>query len=227
MSGDTLATVSVTKTIPGQFWVAWGMRTSAGVVFDTLVKKPFSEETKRNFLFKRIGRNAELRRNWIPVALTMVQGQSQGESAFSIASLSVAESRFGFDTTVTDPLNTWFRFGFRHHGCIPTFPVRDTVTVQVTITSADDSAEVVYLRHGIGWDGRIRRRAAFELVSTTGGPGNYTRVYERKFVTELGSWFYVARFNAVVDAFSHGSIYDKAAPFDNEFWGAPYMVARY
>jgi len=228
MSGDTLATVTVTKTIPGQFWVAWGMRTNTGVVFDTLVKKPFTEETKRNFLFKRIGRNAELRRNWIPVALTMVQGQSQGASAFSIASLSVSETRFGFDTTITDPLNTWFRFGFKHgHGCIPIFPVRDTVTVQVTITSADDSAEVVYLRHGIGWDNRIRRRAPFELVSTTGGPGNYTRVYERKFTTELGTWSHVARFNAVVDAFSHGSIYDKAAPLDNEFWGAPYIVARF
>jgi hypothetical protein len=227
MSGDTLATVTVTKTIPGEFRVAWGVRTADSVVFDTLVKKPFTEETKRNILFRRIGRHPEVIRNWIPVAITMVEGKSLGASAFTIASLEVSDSHLGFDTTVTDPLATWFRFGIFRHGCIPIIPVRDSVTVRVTITSTDDSAEVVYLRHGIGWQGHIRRRVPMELVSTTGGPGNFTRVYARKFTTELGNAIIMERFNAVIDAFSHGSIYDKAAPFDNEFWGVPYIVSRF
>ncbi len=226
MSGDTLAYVGVTKTIPGEFWIGWGLRTGDSVVIDTVVKKSFTEQSRKNIVFRRIGRNEDRLKNWVPVAITMVDGKSQGTNSFAIASLEVSETAHNFDTTVTDPLSTWFRLGL-FHGSVPILPVHDTVTVRITVTSSDDSAEVVYLRHGIGWDGLERRRGALELISSTGGPGNYTRVYARTFVTALRPAVLAERFSALVDVFSRSTIFDKSAPFSNEFWGIPYIVARY
>ncbi len=225
-SGDTLALVTVTKTIPGEFWVGWGIHNLDTVILDTIVKKPFTEVSKRNIMFRRIGRHLDPRRNWIPVAITMVQGASQGSKNFSVASFELMEVSGHYDTTATDPLNTWFSLGL-FRGTRPIFPVQDSIKVRVTINSSDDSTEIVYLRHGIAGDGLERRRSRMDLVSMSGTTGNYTRVYEKTFVTGLPRFILAERFNAVIDAFSYGTIYDKAAPFANEYWGMPYIVARF
>lgn len=226
VTGDTLALVEVTKTLPGEFWVGLGTRSSDTVIIDTVIKKPFTDVSKRNLLFKRIARHEDSFRNWVPVAITMVAGKSQGTNQFSITSIEMKETRFNVDTTITNPLNTWFRLGWQH-GTVPVFPVHDSVTVLVTVTSADDSAEIVHLRHGIGGDGHNRRRTHMALISTTGGAGNYTRVYEKTFVTGLRPFIFAERCNAVVDVISHGTIYDNAAPFSNEYWGLSYIIGRF
>lgn len=225
-SGDTIATMTVSNTIPGEFWVGWGTRSLDTVIIDTVVKKPFTEVSKRKILFRRIGRHPDLHRNWMPVAMTMVEGKSQGVRNFSISSFELMESAGHFDRTVTDPLSTWFRLGMIR-GMLPIVPVRDSLKILVTISSSDDSTEIVYLRHGIGADGFGHRRGRMKLVSSTGTPGNYTRVYERTFVTRLPPFVLAARFNALVDVFSHGTVYDMVAPFSNEYWGMPYMVGRF
>lgn len=225
VSGDTIATVVLTKTLPGSFWVGWGIRTFDAFLVDTIVKKPFVETVVRKFIFRRIARHQNALRNWVPVAMTMVRGTSGGANAFAVASMEVSESAGGFSTSVTDPLATWFRLGWLT-GSIPVLPVRDSVTVRVTLQSSDADGELVYLRHGIEGSGTIRRRAMMPLVSVSGGAGSYTRVYERTFVTSLPPFVFIMRFNAVVDIFSWGTVYSLDAPFANEFWGAPYIVAR-
>ena len=224
--GDSQATVAVTKTIPGEFWIGFGTRTADSVVLDTLVKKPFTEIVKRNIIFRRVARFLDARRNWVPVAITMVQGKSEGTSDFSIASLELSESHWSYNTTITDPLNTWFRLGWLHR-TVPLFPAGDTITLKATVISTNDSAEIVYLRHGVGGDGFGRRRIRMNLVSTIGGPGNYTRVYKKQFMTRALTIGLPGRFNAVIDVFSYETIFDPAAPFSNEFWGCPYIVARH
>lgn len=226
ISGDTLATVLVTKSLPGAFWVGWGIRSLDTVYVDTIIKKPFVETVERKILFRRIGRHEEAMRNWVPVAITMVRGTSGGVNAFTVVSMEVSESIGGFDTTITDPLATWFRLGW-FHGSIPILPVRDSVTVRVTLHSSDNDPELVYLRHSIDGSGTVRRRALMPLVSATGSTGDYTRVYERTFVTGLPLFAMMMRFNAMVDVLSRGTIYSTDAPFSNEFWGAPYIVRRW
>ena len=102
ISGDTLATVLVTKSLPGAFWVGWGIRSLDTVYVDTIIKKPFVETVERKILFRRIGRHEEAMRNWVPVAITMVRGTSGGVNAFTVVSMEVSESIGGFDTTITD-----------------------------------------------------------------------------------------------------------------------------
>lgn len=228
IDGDT-AWVTITKSIPGDFRVGWGIRRPDTTIVDTVIHKPFTEVVKRIVRFKRVAHTDDPFKNWQPVAITMVDGKTENVNKFTIVSLELSDSQNPpFDATYTDPLNTWFALSLRHT-TMPVFPVDDTVKVRVIITSSDSSAEIMHLRHGIGAGRLERRRSLMHLVSTTGGPGNYTRIYERSFRTRLPNWKWAvlaARFNVVVDVISRGSVYDMAAPFSNEFWGAPYIVIR-
>ncbi len=224
MLGDTGALVLITKTFPGTFWVGFGTLAGDSVVIDTIVKKPFVEIVNRNVLFRRIGNSSDKSRNWLPVAISLAQGKSQMPAAFTIDSLEVSDITRGYDTAVTDPLSTWLHLGLLR-GSIPRFVAGDSVTVRVTLTSVDDSAEIVVLRHSVLTRGLINR-VRMRLVSATGGPGNYTRVYERTFRTSLPAILLVGRFNALVDVFSRGTINSLSAPFTNEFWASPYIVLR-
>jgi hypothetical protein len=228
--GDSSALVTITKVLPGEFWVGVGTRTLDTVIVDSIIKKPFTEVVTRKVRFIRVARTDNPLRNWVPVAITMVLGRTRPDSLknFSLSTLEI-EHIGHFDTTYTDPLNTWFRLGL-FRGSVPHFRVGDSVRVRVTLNSSDDSAEIAHLRYGIAGDGAERRRTLMHLVSTTGGPGNYTRVYQRVFISRLPSilplGILAARFNAVVDVMSWSSIYVADAPFTNEFWGTPYIVVR-
>ena len=229
-AGDSTAFVTITKTLPGEFWVGVGSRTPDTVIVARTIKKPFTEVLTRNVRFVRVAHSDNPIRNWLPVAITMVDGRTRPDSLnhFSIASLEVEQ--FGhFDTTYTDPLQTWFRLGLLH-GSIPHVRAGDSVRVRVTVNSSEGSAEIAHLRFGIAGNGAEHRRALMRLVSTTGGPGNFTRVFERTFIARLPrilpAGVLAARFNSVVDVLSYGSIYRDDAPFTNEFWGAPYIVVR-
>lgn len=225
--GDTVATVTIKKSIPGQFLVGLGTRTPDTVIVDTIIKKPFTEDVQRLVRFKRVAHTTDPFRNWVPVALTLVQGKTDTvNNKFSIVSLEISENAIPFNQTITDPLNTWFRLGI-YHTTMPVFPIGDSVDIRVTITSSDSLAEMVYLHHGIAGSHLERRRVRMPLVATSGPPGNRTRVYDRMIHVGLPTWaILAARFNATVDVFSHGSVYDNAAPFSNEFWGLPYIVVR-
>jgi hypothetical protein len=228
--GDSVALVAITKTIPGEFWVAVGQRTPDTVVVDSVIKKPFTEVVKRNVRFIRIARSDTPLRNWVPVAITMVAGKTKPDSLnhFAIASLEV-ENVGHFDTTVTDPLDTWFRLGL-FRGSVPRFRAGDSIRVTVTVNSSSDSAELSFLRHDIAGGGPDHRRSIMRLVSTTGGAGNFTRVYERSFIARFPPFLPLGvragRFNAVIDVISHGSIFTSDDPFTNEFWGSPYLLLR-
>jgi hypothetical protein len=228
--GDSSALVTITKTMPGEFLVGLGYRTIDTVVVDTVIKKPFTEVVKRKVRFIRVARTDNPLRNWVPVAISMVQGKTRPDTLnmFSVTSLEV-EAVGHFDTTYTDPLQTWFRLGL-FHGSIPHFRVGDTIKVTLTVHSASDSAEIAHLRYGIAGDGAERRRTLMRLVSTTGSAGNFDRVYQRVFVSRLPSFLppgiLAVRFNAIADVISYGSIYVNDDPFTNEFWGTPYIVVR-
>ena len=218
--GDSIAIVTITKTIPGEFWV--GIQLTDTVRVDSIIKKPFVETTTRKVQFRRVAHFREHEHNWAPVSMTLVVGKTDSINNFSIASLGFSGR---IDTTITNPLDTWFRFG-RFHGCIPVLSAGDSINVTATINSSDDSAEVVLLRHGIFGGSHGHRRIRMDLVSVSGSSGNYVRVYEKTFKSDLPLRTFTKRYNATVDVISHGSIFDDIAPFSNEFWGTPYIVKR-
>jgi hypothetical protein len=225
--GDSSALVTITKSLPGEFWVGLGTKTVDTVIVDSIIKKPFREVVKRKVRFIRVARTDNPLRNWRPVAITMVLGQTKPDSLnqFSISSMEFEVLGQPATPAYTDPLNTWFRLGL-FHGTVPELHVGDSVKVTLTVNSSEDSAEIAHLRYGIAGDDGERRRTKMRLVSNSGG----VRVYERTFVARLPrlmpSGILAARFNAIVDVFSYGSIYVNDAPFTNEYWGFPYIVVR-
>jgi hypothetical protein len=230
MEGDTAAVVTVVTTVPGDLLLAVGTRSGGSVSVDSVIQKTFSEVLTRKFRFKRIARTADPNLNWLPVAMTLMQGKPAAGSApsFNIKSVMFAASS---DTTITDPLNSWFRFGHPLHSGIPYVRVRDTVTVTVTVQSTNDSAEVVNLRHGIDGIELPRGRVIMNLEpGSTHIGGVYTRIYRRQFIARNFAVGHplisVARFSAIVDVFSYNTLHDNVAPFENECWGFPYTVIK-
>ena len=228
MSGDTLAIVTITKQVPGEFLVAWGTRpfpTSDSVVIDTIVHKPFTEVTLRKVRLKRIARGSDPLRNWVLVSITFVTSKTEGSVTFGIDSLEIRDDQIGFDSTYTNPLQTWFRFG-RFRESIPIFHAGDTVTVRLSVSGSDSLPEIVTLHHGIAGTGSLPFRERMFLVAQTGGPGNHTRIFQRKFVARLPLGALIGRFNALADVFPRRCVYLNSARYENEFWGLPYIVIR-
>ena len=216
---DSIAIATVHKIITGKFIVK-GINTTG----DTIkVEKPYTTNTYRKIRFRKIGNFADPKKNWIPVAMTLVQGQTSNTN-FGISQVEVFTSS---DTaTVTNPLTYWLRMA-PWKGGVPILQPGDTVRVRLTVTSPNDSAEYAILRHGSFpmMNKRIRQRMT--LVSQTGSAGAYTRIYEKKIIAHLPMGYAYGRFHTLVDVMSYNSINDDAAPFMNIFWGTPYVVRRW
>jgi hypothetical protein len=225
IQGDSLAFVLITKTIPGEFIVGWGIKTSDTVIVQDTIKKSFTETMQRKVIFKRTARTDNPRKNWAPIAITIVNGKTNDVNNFSIASLEISVPVRSYDTTFVDPLNHWFRLGL-FLGSIPKFLPGDSVVVKLTVTSADSSPEIVHLRHGIANGRPERGRMKMHLESTTGTLGNYVRVYTRSFRARLPMGIIATRCNIITDVLSDDTIYSTTFPFSNEFWGVPYIVIR-
>ena len=216
---DTIAIATVHKVILGKFIVK-GIATNG----DTLkVEKPYTTNTDRKIRFRKMEKFTDQKKKWIPVAMSLVQGQTANTN-FGISQIEVFISS---DTaTVTDPLTYWLRMA-PWKGGVPILQLGDTINVRLTVASPDDSAEYAILRHGSCAMMNKRARQRMALVSQTGSTGAYTRVYEKRFIAHLPMGYAYGRFHALVDVMSYYSINDDAAPFMNIFWGTPYVVRRW
>src|SRR5271169_212069 len=224
--GDSIAYVTITKTVPGDFEVAWGTRpTSDSVVIDTVIHKLFTQVIKRRVELKRIARNADPLRNWTLVAITFVTGKTVGSVTFGIDSLEITDNHVGYDSTYGSPLQSWFRFG-RYRESIPIFYAGDTVTVRLTVSGSDSLPEIVILRHDVDGSGFLSPRLHMSMISQTGVSGNHTRTFQRSFIPRLPQGALIARFNALADVFPNRCLYSKTAAYENELWGLPYIVIQ-
>ncbi|TAK55130.1 MAG: hypothetical protein EPO24_12465 [Bacteroidetes bacterium] len=221
--GDTLAVALLTKMLNGNLVIAASYSDTAHLP-DTLIRKPFHERLQRKIVFARIGTYDNPRQNWKAVAISLVEGGIVPDTLnkFDIESLAFISSS---DTaTITDPLNTWLRFGAQRDR-VPIVHRGDSILIRMTLTSADDSAEAVVIRWtGESTNNDVIARMRMRLVSTTGGPGAYERVYEMKIRAHLRLGRPFGRFNVVTDVHSWGTLNDDAQPVSNRLWGFPYDV---
>jgi hypothetical protein len=241
--GDTAAVAMITRTVPGEFLLVIGVRDTTNgadsVIVDSTIHKPFKEQFVRNVLFAYVSGAKDVYHAWVPEAITAEEGNTVPDSAngntsnaFDITSLrlsyfsSIPPYYYHDKDTITDPLSTWFRYARGIHSGVPVLFAGDTLRFDLTIQSESDSAELVYLRHGVDNTNLGGARVQMNLISSTGTAGNYTRVYQRTIIVHDPLLRSIARFSAVVDVFSHDSILDNAAPFSNEFWIFPYIIIR-
>lgn len=227
--GDSVAIATLTKHISGSLVIAASYQ-DTGHYADTILAKPFRERVQRKIRFHRVARTRLYERNWVPVAMTLVEGNIEPESVnlFTINSIEYTFP-WGKDT-ITDPLNTWLRFSRIISG-LPVLRVRDSVQLILHVTSTDADTEHAFLRYVAVDPRRLSpfpvlgvRRLRMKLVESTWNGSAYDRTYEATFYGELGSLLSIGRFHAVVDVMSHGSLFDDAKPFSNRYWGLPYIV---
>ncbi len=226
VTADSLAYVTVTKTWTGVLLISATYSDTAHTP-DTLLQKPFTTVSKKRIIFKRIGRNPVIWRNWKPVAISLIAGGTTSSSNIALVQLKLNFPNNGTPDSivVTDPLNTFLRF--KRVFDIQTKDIPDIesgrrVRLQATVVSADPDTDHVVLRYGFSPDRLHRRRIRLFLVSETFDGSNYTRVYERAFDMHVKRGV----FSAAVDATTHGTLFDDSADVASSFWGVPYMVTR-
>ncbi|MFN0157520.1 MAG: hypothetical protein ACKVRP_05540 [Bacteroidota bacterium] len=227
VTADSLAYVTITKTWTGVLLIA-AAYSDTSTTPDTVIQKPFTTVSKKRIIFKRIGRDRVIWRNWRPVAVSLIAG---GTSTSSDIALTQVKMNF-FDNNgtpdsivVTDPLNTFLRFKRVFDIQVKDVPEIESgrrVRLQVTLVSADSDTDHVVLRYGFSPDRQHRRRIRLALVSETFDGTNYVRIYERGF----NMHFKRGVFSAAIDATTHGTLFDDSAAVASSFWGVPYMVTR-
>lgn len=217
--GDTIAIAHVHKIINGVLKIR-AINTNGDTI---LVEKPFSDESDRNVVFRRVLRGPRFWRNWIPVATSLVAGGTPNGD-ISITQLQFITRR---DTlTITDPLNFYLRYRwlrslygnrdlFHRDRDVVELNSRDSVTVRVTLTSTSPDTDLVALR--FGFNSFFKSRAKMFLVSQNGN----VKVYERTFYVHPRP----GHFHAAVEAATKATLFDdNPSAYSVSWWGVPYRV---
>ncbi len=222
--GDTIAIARVHKTITGTLKIK-----AIGTTGDTvLIEKPFSDQSDRNVVFRRIANSTRYWRNWIPVATSLVDGGTPN-GQIDIKAITLISTR---DTvTITNPLDFYMRYKwlrvlygnkdlFNRDRDVAEFRGGDSVKVRVTLESASADTDLVALR--FGFNSLYKNRARMALVrQETGGTLGYVKVFERTFFVHPRP----GHFHAGIDAMTRATLFDDSpSAYSVSWWGVPYRV---
>jgi hypothetical protein len=235
---ETTAVGTMVRTIEGKLWVRGIIQRLPAP--DTTFAKPFTETATRKAIFRKVDDTGTVENDWKMVAVSLLEGGT-ADRDFDIRRLNV-RFRGDQEREYTDPLNTFLRIG--RDG--PQVPVVSLVqfrangfSVEVTIQSASETPEIVYLRHGggISRPGAIAhgymRRLQMELDpgSERVANGLYTRTYVIDWLPAIvlpgmvvGEHLGQGRFSTIVESISHATLYDTGAPVETHYWGVPFVV---
>lgn len=219
MPGDSIAFVHVHKVITGILKIQ-GINGSGDTV---LIQKPFTDNSDRNIIFKRVERNP--RRfwlNWLPVASSLVDGGTPS-GQIDITQLQFITAN---DTiTVTDPLHFFLRYRWQRLFVrdalkdVPEVVGGASVTVRATVLSTSADTDLVALRFGV--DPFHKKRMRMQCISQVPNGSNFERVFERTFPMHV----YRGSFHAAIDAATRATLFDDdPANYAVSWWGIPYRV---
>lgn len=224
--GDTLAVANVKKDITGIFKI----KAVTAAQETVLIEKPFNDAAERNIIFKRVARDP--RRywlNWVPVATSLVEGGTvtpNNNIAITELALFLPD---GETVTITDPTSYYLRYrwvrmmqGADRMKDVPELSGGQAIRLQVTLESASPDTDIVALRYGFG--GFNKRRVKMNLVSETFNGEKYVRVFETSRTRPVYVHYYRGFFHMGVDAITHETLFDDAAPYAASWWGVPYRV---
>jgi hypothetical protein len=214
---DSVVIATTTRMITGRLFIV-GSYSDSGRSVDTLIRKPIVETETRVARFVRIDSTGlPPWKGWRLVALSLLKGGTQNTDIAINQAVIFLPS--GDSLMVTSP-NDYFLNVNRHPHQVPEIHHGDQLLIRLTLTSTSPDTDIVVLRYGADHRGFNRLRQQFHLVSETQTGATYVRVYE---ITVKAHWHF-GKFNAVTEAITHQSIFDDGAPFENSYWGVPYVV---
>jgi hypothetical protein len=227
--GDSIAVANIVKTITGTLRILAKYDPQDTTL--ALIEKPFTDQSERNMIFKRVDRNP--RRfwlNWVPVATSLVAGGTTPPPLASTLEITKLQLFLpnGDTITVTDPTNYFLRYHWMRvfdggRRDLPDLEASQHVRMQVTLVSSAIDTDIVVLRYGAGPNHRRRVRLAL-LSEVDNGNNTYTRVFETRRMTPPVVHFHRGFFHMGIDAMTRETLFDDTAPYHVSFWGIPYRV---
>jgi hypothetical protein len=163
---------------------------------DTVVRKPLADRAVRHLLLRRVHRPSEDRERSEGWRIVASSGLDVRSSNATTNLTSIRVQAGALDTTITNPLAL---FRLRQ---IMRLPLGADVTLTAT-TGATDDVVLLYTDF-------------LRLPFHSNGDGTYRGTWK----AVLFDGFRHFRVNAL----SHGSLFDPAAPYDSEAWSLPYRV---
>jgi hypothetical protein len=225
LPGDTISVALVEKTINGTFNIR-AVKTTGDTA---TITKPFTDQSKRNIIFKRVSRDTKRYwLNWVPVASSLVEGGTAAPNNL----IDITKIDFflpdGSTISIADPQKyymryRWLRLYAGGQTDVPEYTSGQPVKLEVTLTSARADTDLVVLRYG--FSAMSARRARLNLKSqVNNGNGTYTRVYEVSRTAPLTMHLNTGYFQMGIDAMTKATVYDDAAAYAVSWWGIPYRV---
>ena len=225
--GDSIATVNVVRNSTGTFRVLAKQTPEDTAV--VLIEKPFADQSVRNVIFRRIGRDgARFWLNWIPVSTSLVDGKTVNppeDQTVTLTELQLVRPS-GDTITITDPTNFYLRYPWSNmmdHRApmdVPEMSFGESFSIRATVVSSSPDTDLVALKYG--FSPASRRRMGVPMISQTeNGDGTFTRVYGVTAEVRHQPGF----FHAGVVVLSHKTLYDDdPASYSVNWWGVPYRV---
>jgi hypothetical protein len=223
--GDTISIALVQKTVVGTFKIR-ALRAPGDTI---TIEKPFTDQSKRNIIFKRVNRDTKRYwLNWVPVASSLVEGGTVAEgNQIDITKIDFIKPD-GSTLSISDPQKYYMRYRWLNLFAggqvdVPEYSSGQPVKLEVTLTSAKSDTDLVALRYG--FSAVSARRSKLTLKSqVNNGNGTWTRVYEVSKIAPL--YMHVSRgfFHMGIDAMTKATLFDDAAPYAVSWWGVPYKV---
>jgi hypothetical protein len=210
----------ITKTFEGTLFIS-GTNNLTATKPDTLIKKSVTSIITRNAVLVNISK-VDTVKHWVVKAVSLPEGGTEGSNV-NITKLTVFLP--GGDTlSITSPndyylVRRWGWHWWRWHN-VPCIQRNKDVTIQIELTSAYADTDFVSLTFGADRFGSHRSKKLFDLVSSTANGGEYDKVYEQTFRSNV----YPGYSHAIINAFPKQAIYDDSTSVELSSWGVPYFV---
>lgn len=234
---NDIVNVTMVRTIEAELRMRGTVSGSNGV---SIVIKEFSETAERRAKFIRVSDTGIVEDDWKLAAISLLSGGTE-EPDFVIVQIKM-EIRGGRTFDFTDPLDTYLRIGNTDRG-VPAANLAEFrqggFRLEISVESKNPDPETLFLRHGgVFAGGRTdapgyMRRARIPLDSEQVRENNilvrtyiidWTPFAEFAGVVARGSDIKTGRLSAIVEAISHYTFHDTAAPVQTNYWGVPFII---
>ena len=222
---DTTAEGTLTVTFEGVLFIAASSAPEA-IFPDTVIQKPFTTVVTRKIIFHRVRFDGDIQvdfehrpfKGWKIAAISLPAGGTT-ESGIQIKKMTLTLQN-GEVVVIESPNDYFVSRGLARWRHILSFNSSTQVDIQLELISNSEEEDYVTLTFGGNLHGMNRVKKQFELISTELTESGYLKVYSQSFIANR----FPGHFHAVVNAYSHNTVYTDTAPVENDMWGVPYIV---
>lgn len=222
--GDSLKNVVVNTTLNGNIIIIGYLSN----VMDTTIK-PFTKNTSRKVVFKRIANTDKPRRNWRLYKVSCLDGQTTqpelGSSKVRIDKIEIYRNGEPNPSyTLTGPDFNNIIFVTKLFGGAGLLQLDRNEVIKAKVYTTSQMTEIDYVAFHSSKRGFGHKRTLFDFESQTGS-GPYNRIFSKDLI--INGTHKLGAYNAHFSATTHESFYeDDISKFASDVVGVPFKVTR-